>query len=147
MRPRRARMRGQVKLVEQRHPSPEISGTERIELMVPGRPEYVVVVRLAAAAIAGRMAFSFDDIEDLKVAVGEVCTAAILEGGPDVRVSFDVGRDQLTMLVRHRPTHPGRIAEEEELDKLLVRVLMDEVATEVNGGERVTRLVKRVAAT
>lgn len=117
---------------------------ERITLSVPGRPEYVVVVRLAAAAIAGRMAFSYDEIEDLKVAVGEVCTAAILEGGPEVRVFFDVGRDRLAVEVRHRPENRTRPRKEEELDKLLVRVLMDQVTTEMDGAERVTRLVKLV---
>ncbi len=122
------------------------ASSERIELHVPGRPEYVVVVRLAAAAIAGRMAFSFDDIEDLKVAVGEVCTAAILGGSPDIRVTFEVSPDQLTAHIRHRSTHAGRSDQEEELDKLLVRVLMDEVATEEAGEEQVTRLVKRATA-
>jgi serine/threonine-protein kinase RsbW len=104
----------------------------------------VVVVRLAAAAIAGRMAFSYDEIEDLKVAVGEVCTAAILEGGPEVNVFFDVGRDRLSVEVRHRPESRTRPRKEEELDKLLVRVLMDQVTTEMDGAERVTRLVKLV---
>src|SRR2546427_5847438 len=46
------------------------AGTSRIDLKIPGRPEYVVVVRLTAAAVAGRMGPSYDDIEDLKVAGG-----------------------------------------------------------------------------
>lgn len=122
--------------------------TERIELVVPGRPEYVVVVRLTAAAIAGRMGFSFDDIEDLKVAVGEVCSGAIMDGGPDLRITFTVDQGQLGVEVRHHPTPPARRAEgdEEELNRLLVRVLMDEVTSEADGADRVTRLVKRVAA-
>ncbi len=117
---------------------------ERIELTVPGRPEYVVVVRLAAAAIAGRMAFSFDDIEDLKVAVGEVCTTAILEGSPQVHLTFEVAGDHLGLEVRHHPLRRGRKPEGAELDKMLVRVLMDEVSSRTDGAERVTRLVKRV---
>ncbi len=117
---------------------------ERITLTVPGRPEYVVVVRLAAAAVAGRMAFSYDDIEDLKVAVGEVCSAAILDGGPEVRVFFDVERDRLAIEVRHTPGERPRPRRGDELDTLLVRVLMDQVTTEMDGAERVTRLVKLV---
>src|SRR5256712_14195434 len=46
------------------------AGTSRIDLKIPGRPDYVVVVRLTAAAVAGRMGLSYDDIEDLKVAGG-----------------------------------------------------------------------------
>ncbi len=130
-------LRRQVRRVEEQAP-------ERITLSVPGRPEYVVVVRLAAAAIAGRMAFSYDEIEDLKVAVGEVCTAAILEGGPEVSVFFEVGRDRLAVEVRHRPDRAGRPPTEKELDKLLVRVLMDQVTSAMDGSDRVTRLVKLV---
>lgn len=119
--------------------------TQRIELTVPGRPEYVVVVRLAAAAVAGRMPFSFDDIEDLKVAVGEVCTAAILAGTPELQVWFDVAADRLEIRVTHRPTRTGRPPQEQELDKLLVQVLMDEVRTSTVGADHVTHMVKRVA--
>lgn len=121
---------------------------ERIELVVPGRPEYVVVVRLTAAAIAGRIGFSFDDIEDLKVAVGEVCSLAIMDGGPELRVTFSVGPGQLGVEVRHRPGTVGRQpdADEAELNRLLIRVLMDEVSSGADGADQITRLVKRVAA-
>jgi len=81
------------------------------------------------------------------VAVGEVCTAAILEGGPSVRITFEVATEALSVTVRHHAARPRRHAAEEELDKLLVRVLMDEVATDADGGERITRLVKRTTAT
>ncbi len=117
---------------------------ERIELTVPGRPEYVVVVRLAAAAIGGRMPFSFDDIEDLKVAVGEVVTAAILAGAPKISVWFDVGPQRLEVRVVHRPTRPDRPTQERELDKLLVQVLMDEVRTSIDGADHVTHMVKKI---
>src|SRR2546428_11122785 len=63
------------------------AGTSRIDLKIPGRPEYVVVVRLTAAAVAGRMGLSYDDIEDLKVAVGEACFAPVLTGAAPVRAA------------------------------------------------------------
>src|SRR2546428_10669495 len=64
------------------------AGTSRIDLKIPGRPDYVVVVRLTAAAVAGRMGLSYDDIEDLKVAVGEDWPVAILTGGAPVTGSL-----------------------------------------------------------
>src|SRR2546427_7141517 len=63
------------------------AGTSRIDLKIPGRPDYVVVVRLTAAAVAGRMGLSYDDIEDLKVAVGGGCSAALLTGAAPVSVA------------------------------------------------------------
>src|SRR3989475_9149624 len=58
------------------------AGTSRIDLKIPGRPDYVVVVRLTAAAVAGRMGLSYDDIEDLKVAGGGGPSPPRLSGGP-----------------------------------------------------------------
>jgi serine/threonine-protein kinase RsbW len=46
---------------------------ETIDLRIPPKPEYISVARLTAAAFAARHAFSFDEIEDLKVAVSEAC--------------------------------------------------------------------------
>ncbi len=118
---------------------------ERIELTIPGRPEYVAVVRLAAAAIAGRMSFTFDEIEDLKVAVGEVCSSAILTGTPRLQVVFDVRPQQLEIAVTHTPGRTARAKREQDLDKLLVQVLMDEVVITSDGDDHVTRMSKRLA--
>lgn len=124
------------------HSTPE-PGTTRIDLKIPGRPEFVVIVRLTAAAVAGRVGLSYDDIEDLKVAVGEACSAAILTGSPEVAVSFLIAADRLEVQIGHRSSKGAR-SRETELNRLLMQVLMDEVETRADGGEQVTRLVKRI---
>lgn len=103
------------------------------------------MVRLAAAAIAGRMSFTFDEIEDLKVAVGEVCSSAILTGTLRLQISFDVRPEQLDVTVAYTPGGAPRVGRGQDLDKLLVQVLMDEVAINSDGAEHVTRMSKRVA--
>src|SRR2546426_6114999 len=80
------------------------AGTSRIDLKIPGRPDYVVVVRLTAAAVAGRMGLSYDDIEDLKVAVGGAGSAPILNRGPPVSVSVFIARDRVGDPIA--PPHP-----------------------------------------
>lgn len=45
-----------------------------IRFSVPGKPEYVGVVRLAISSAANTAGFDVEDIEDIKVAVSEVCT-------------------------------------------------------------------------
>ncbi|NLJ41624.1 MAG: hypothetical protein GX352_08465 [Clostridiales bacterium] len=42
-----------------------------ISLKLPSKPEYVMVARLASAAVANRMNFDIDQIEDIKMAVAE----------------------------------------------------------------------------
>jgi serine/threonine-protein kinase RsbW len=75
------------------------------ELRLPAESAYVAVLRMATAGIAARLDFTLDDIEDLRMAVGEACAmvlAAAQPGGTlmaqyflddgriEVRVSADV---------------------------------------------------------
>jgi len=50
---------------------------DSIDVTIPARAEYVSVARLAAAAVAAGRAFTYDEIEDLKIAVSEACNALI----------------------------------------------------------------------
>jgi anti-anti-sigma factor len=51
-----------------------------VELRIPSKPEWVAVARLAVAAIANRLPFSVEEIEDLKLAIAEACTICIQQG-------------------------------------------------------------------
>lgn len=44
---------------------------DEINLKLPAKPEYVSVARLTTSAVASRLGFNMDDIEDLKAAVSE----------------------------------------------------------------------------
>lgn len=117
-------------------------GTHRVEVTIPGRPEFVAVVRLAAAGVAGRMAFSFDEVEDIKIAVGEACTAAILAKAQDVRVHFELASDHLEVQVAYPPGRPEESEPESEFGLLLIRCLMDEVQTLTDHGQHLIRMTK-----
>lgn len=52
--------------------------SDRLEMRIPARAEWVRVVRLATAGVASRAGFAYDDIEDIKLAVAEACNNAIL---------------------------------------------------------------------
>ena len=49
----------------------------RVEVKIPCRPEYVGVARLAILGVASRMRFSYDEVEDVRLAVGEACTTSV----------------------------------------------------------------------
>jgi anti-sigma regulatory factor (Ser/Thr protein kinase) len=61
--------------------NPEADRVDTVDITIPPKPEYVSIARLAAAAIADRQAFSYDEIEDLKIAVSEDCSAFIAPRG------------------------------------------------------------------
>ena len=48
-----------------------------VEMIVPAKAEYVGVVRLAVSGIASRLGFTYDAIEDLKIAISEAVTNAV----------------------------------------------------------------------
>ena len=75
-----------------------------IEMKIPAKPEYVGVVRLSVAGIANRMGYSYEDIEDLKVAISEAITNAVthayheIDDG-EVTIGFGVYEDRLEIMV------------------------------------------------
>ncbi|MDQ0155646.1 anti-sigma B factor RsbW [Robertmurraya andreesenii] len=75
-----------------------------IEIKIPAKPEYVGVVRLTSSGIAGRMGFSYDDIEDLKIAISEACTNAVQHAYKstnigEVVIGFALFKDRLEVMV------------------------------------------------
>lgn len=53
-----------------------------VVIAIPASSEFVRVVRLAVAGVATRMRFSYEQIEDIKLAVSEACNNAILHAQP-----------------------------------------------------------------
>ena len=77
---------------------------QRITLNLPATAEYVDIVRLNLYGVASKMGFSYEDIEDMKVAVSEACNNSVLyayshEGGM-VEVVFEVDGEQLAITVK-----------------------------------------------
>lgn len=50
---------------------------EEVHLTMPATPQLLRVARLTAAGLASRLGFSFDEIEDVKIAVDELCFALV----------------------------------------------------------------------
>ncbi|WP_249872726.1 anti-sigma B factor RsbW [Oceanobacillus saliphilus] len=75
-----------------------------VEVKVPAKAEYVGVVRLTMSGIANRMGFSYEDIEDLKVAVSEAITNAVnhayheTEQG-EITVGFGLYADRIEIMI------------------------------------------------
>jgi serine/threonine-protein kinase RsbW len=77
---------------------------EYIEMKIPAKPEYVGVIRLTLSGIASRMGFSYEEIEDIKIAVSEACTNAVqhayhADEGGEVVIGFGIYPEKLETMV------------------------------------------------
>lgn len=50
---------------------------DRVRLSLPAVPEYVRFARIVAASLVARVGFSYEEVEDLRLAVDELCHALI----------------------------------------------------------------------
>ncbi len=122
-----------------------------VELRIPSKAEWVAVARLAVAAVANRLNFSIEDIEDIKLAIAEACTNCIqhASGSDQIEIKCETELEGLTVRVRDhgqgtRPEHiQSRRVDEPRVGGLgvfLIRSLMDTVEYDVSP-ERGTNLV------
>jgi serine/threonine-protein kinase RsbW len=134
-----------------------------VTLSVPALPEYVDLVRLTLYGIASKMKFSFEDIEDMKVAVSEACNNAVLyaygEEEGTIEVQFSTNAEELSITVRdfgrsftvtankETPSLHGKSIDEIQsggLGLYLMQALMDRVEVQHEGGTAVVLTKKRL---
>ncbi|MEK3733459.1 MULTISPECIES: anti-sigma B factor RsbW [Paenibacillus] len=141
------------------------SEVQRVTLSLPASAEYVDIVRLNLYGIASKMGFSYEEIEDMKVAVSEACNNSVLyaygQKGGMVEVVFEVAGESLSITVRDEGesfdgvgTAGNRTLHDKDLNEVqvgglgfyLMEALMDEVnVTNVTGKGTVVTLIKRLA--
>ncbi|HSH24810.1 MAG TPA: anti-sigma B factor RsbW [Massilibacterium sp.] len=131
---------------------------DSIEMKIPAKVEYVGVVRLTASGIAHRMGYTYEAIEDIKIAVSEACTNAVhhaydeSEEG-EVMVTYGMYPDRLEVMVsdngkkfnldkikeKRGPVNDIPLEEMTEggLGLFLIETLMDEVKISGESGVNV----------
>jgi serine/threonine-protein kinase RsbW len=73
--------------------------SDEIRLSLPAIPEYARIVRLTAAGLASRLGFTYDEVEDLRIAVGEACSHLLGTDGRDgtLVVTYTLVADTITI--------------------------------------------------
>lgn len=103
-----------------------------IELKFPLKAEYVSIIRLTASGISNRIGFDIDSIEDIKVAIAEVCNKLITVGGSNqkfVKIVFRIEKDRLTVIFDSDDESLKCIftGSDNEFGLSIINALMDEV--------------------
>ena len=76
-------------------------GLPDVELRLPADSAYVSVLRTTTAGLAARLDFTIDDIEDLRIAVGEASALVLpkADQGSDLICRFHMAPGRLTVTV------------------------------------------------
>lgn len=143
---------------------------DKITLILPAKTEYLDLIRLTLYGVASKVGFTYEEIEDMKVAVSEACNNAVLyaycgdsqrtEHGK-LQIRFIRADDALTIIIKDEgasfdaaaaaqkaePLHGKSIDEIQAggLGLYLMQALMDEVQVRSEHGTEVVltkRLVK-----
>lgn len=121
-----------------------VSDAPRVRVSFPGRPEYLRLARMASSDAASRAGFDIEEIDDLRIAVSELCH--LLSGdGASHTVTLEFTIRPAEVLVEGSSDATAPIAAD-DLALAIVAAVADEHELRNDGGRRTFRLVKRASA-
>ena len=109
---------------------------DRVELSLPARPDLLFLVRMTAAAVASRADFGYDQIEDLRLAIDELCLTVCGEDAAEGRLQllFKWGDDAIEIVALYDAESDGGRPGANELSERILDALVDEHGADVVGG-------------
>jgi serine/threonine-protein kinase RsbW len=115
-----------------------------VELKVPADSAYVSVLRTTTAGLAARLDFTIDDIEDLRIAVGEACAMVLPEAAEDADLwcRYNLSEGQMVVRVAVDTAVQPQVDEDSFAWQVLT-TLASEATAEAGPRTLVVRLVMR----
>ncbi len=101
---------------------------DEIRLAVPAKPEFLRLARVTASGVASRLDFTYDEVDDLRLAIDEMCFA--LMGGRSVEgwllTSYATSDDALEVRATASFSVDGPGPTLSELSEAILDALVDE---------------------
>ena len=123
--------------------------SEPVELCIPVQSDLIVLARLTAATVASRAGFDVEEVDDLRLAVDELCVL-VADGGGTGRLNLTFVTDGDAVEVVCVLDGPSGVEVsrtdghgERELSVRILDALVDEHGDEFEGGQRRGWLRKR----
>lgn len=126
------------------HGGDALAEHDHVELSLPARPDLLFLVRMTAAAVASRADFGYDQIEDLRLAIDELCLTIAGEAPEEGRLQllYKWGADAIEVVGVYESDESERGPRRDlgvaqpvnELSERILDALVDEHGTDLVGG-------------
>jgi serine/threonine-protein kinase RsbW len=101
--------------------------TDRFELTLPPDSRYIRLARLMASGLATQCGLTLEEIEDVRIAVDEVCATLIEVGDRDpVRLAFELTDDALVVSGVAEGSTAGIDNDRRNLSRQILNVVTDD---------------------
>lgn len=106
--------------------------SDKIEISLPLKAEYVSIARLTVSGIANRMGFDIETIEDIKVSIAEVCNRMVCVGSKSAdhyTITFGIHAEKL-VITFDSPDEALKCifsGKDDELGLSIINAFMDDV--------------------
>jgi len=89
-----------------------------INITIPRKPDYISLVRLTTSSIACSMGLNIDDIDDIKVSIGEACVNSLMLSNNDkISLDFEIDEEKLCIRVTDvKENIPEELDEKKEIE-------------------------------
>jgi serine/threonine-protein kinase RsbW len=116
--------------------------TTNIKVVIPAEPRFLRIARLTVAGVAGEVGFGLRDIEDLRVAIDEMCAVVIEDAEPGLELALHYRVDGDRLEIEGHCKQVGPAPDIHPVARELLAMTADEFDVSNNNGGRTFRLVK-----
>ena len=113
--------------------------SDKVTLIIPSKPEYLLTARLTGSSVASRMGFDINDIEDIKTATAESLLIMMhQQATKDIEITFVNSLESLEITVRGiLGDAPKKTSDsgDSSLSKYLIEALADGLEFDEEGGQ------------
>ena len=115
-------------------PDREADDVDEIRLTVPALADYARVVRLAISGLASRNGFAYDEVEDIRIAIGELFGILVATADATTRLRFSTHLSDDGLTVRAERVPATTIPSPSELSEQILAGVVGGAAVDTDRG-------------
>jgi serine/threonine-protein kinase RsbW len=114
---------------------------QQVTITFPATPEYLRLARIATADAASRAGLDYEEIDDVRIAISELCS--LLSGAPGgtITLGFAAGSGSLT--VSGEAATPPGAKRNDDLSRTIIEAVVDEHTMVAEAGVTRFQVTKR----